>query len=61
MSQITLGVEIRISELKVREPVVSILELFPIVESEKERIICHFEGTATWASSCNYLMCNQNH
>ena len=47
-------VEISISELKGREPIVSILELFPIVESEKERIICMFEGTATWASNCNY-------
>ena len=36
MSRITLGVEISISELKGREPIVSILELFPIVESEKE-------------------------
>ena len=51
-------VEINISELKGREPIVPILELFPIVESEKERIICKFEGTATWGSNCNYLMCN---
>ena len=58
MSRITLGVEISISELKGREPIVSILELLPIVESEKERIICNFEGTATGASNCNYLMYN---
>ena len=51
-------VEISISKLKGREPVISILELFPIVESEKERIICKFEGTATWASNHNYLMYN---
>ena len=51
-------VEISISELKGREPIVSILELFPIVENEKERIIYNFEGTATWASNCNYLMYN---
>ena len=51
-------VEIIISELKGREPIIPILELFPIVESEKERIICNFEGTATWASNCNYLMYN---
>ena len=51
-------VEISISELKGREPVVPMLELFPIVESEKERIICNFEGTATCASNCNYLMYN---
>ena len=51
-------VEISISELKGREPIIPILELFPIVESEKERIICNFEGTATWASNCNYLMYN---
>ena len=49
-------VEISISELKRREPVIPILELFPVVESEKERIICNFEGMATWASNCNYLM-----
>ena len=47
-------VEISISELKGREPIVPILELFPVVENEKERIICNFEGTATWASNCNY-------
>ena len=51
-------VEISISELKGRDPIVPILELFPIVENEKERIICNFEGTATWASNCNYLMYN---
>ena len=51
-------VEISISELKGREPIVLILELFPIVESEKKRIICNLEGTATWASNCNYLMYN---
>ena len=51
-------VEISISELKGREPIIPILELFPIVESEKERIIYNFEGTATWASNCNYLMYN---
>ena len=28
------------------------------MENEKERIICNFEGTATWASNCNYLMYN---
>ena len=49
-------VEISISELEGREPIVPILELFPIVENEKERIICNFEGTSTWASNCNYLM-----
>ena len=51
-------VGISISELKGREPIVPILELFPIVENEKERIICNFEGMATWASNCNYLMYN---
>ena len=51
-------VEISISELKGREPIIPILELFPIVKNEKERIICNFEGTATWASNCNYLMYN---
>ena len=51
-------VEISISELKGRGPIVPILELFPIVKNEKERIICNFEGTATWASNCNYLMYN---
>ena len=51
-------VEISINELKGREPIVSILELFPVVENEKERIIYNFEGTATWASNCNYLMYN---
>ena len=51
-------VEISISELKRREPIVPMLELFPIVESEKERIICDFEGTATCTSNCNYLMYN---
>ena len=51
-------VEVSISELKGREPIVPILELFPIVESEKERIICNFEGTATWARNSNYLMYN---
>ena len=51
-------VEISISELKGREPVIPILELFPIVENEKERIICNSEGMATWASNCNYLMYN---
>ena len=35
-------VEIRISELKEREPIVPILELFLIVESEKEKVICNF-------------------
>ena len=49
-------VEISISELKGREPIVPILELFPLVENERERIICNFEGMATWASNCNYLM-----
>ena len=33
-------------------------ELFPIMENEKERIVCNFEGMATWASNCNYLMYN---
>ena len=51
-------VEISISELKGREPIIPILELFPIVESEKEKIICNFEGKGTWASNCNYLMYN---
>ena len=51
-------VEISISELKGTEPIIPILELFPIVESEKEKIICNFEGMATWASNCNYLMFN---
>ena len=51
-------VEISISELKGREPIIPILELFPILENERERIICNFEGTATWASNCNYLMYN---
>ena len=51
-------VEISISELKGREPIVPILELFPIVANERERIICNFEGMATWASNCNYLMYN---
>ena len=51
-------VEISISELKGRDPIVPILELFPIVESEKRGIICNFEGMATWASNCNYLMYN---
>ena len=51
-------VEISISKLKGRKPIVPILELFPIVENEKERIICNFEGMATWASNCNYLMYN---
>ena len=41
-------VEISISELKGREPIIPILELFPIMENEKERIICNFEGTTTW-------------
>ena len=41
-----------------REPIIPILELFPIVENEKEKIICNFEGMATWASNCNYLMYN---
>ena len=42
-----------------RKPIVCILkELFPIMESEKERIICNSEGTETWASNCNYLMYN---
>ena len=49
-------VEISISKLKGREPIIPILELFPVVESEKEIIISNFEGTATWASKCNYLM-----
>ena len=26
------------------------------MENEKERNICNFEGMATWASNCNYLM-----
>ena len=51
-------VGIRISEIKEREPIVSILELFPIVENEKERIIRNFKGTATCSSNCNYLMYN---
>ena len=53
-------VEISISTLEGRrEPIVCILkELFPIMENEKERIICNFEGMATWASICNYLMYN---
>ena len=53
-------VEISISTLEERrEPIICILkELFPIVENKKERIICNFEGTATWASNCNYLMYN---
>ena len=51
-------VEISISELKGREPIIPILELFPIMENEKERIICNFECTATWANNCNYLMYN---
>ena len=51
-------VEISIGELKGREPIVPIHELFPIVENEKERIICNFEGKTTWASNCNYLMYN---
>ena len=53
-------VEISISTLEERrEPIVCILkELFPIMENEKERIICNFEGTATWVSNCNYLMYN---
>ena len=28
------------------------------MENEKEKIICNFEGMATWASNCNYLMYN---
>ena len=53
-------VEISISTLEGRrEPIICILkELFPIMENEKERIICNFEGMATWASNCNYLMYN---
>ena len=53
-------VEISISTLKGRrERIVCILkELFHIMENEKERIICNFEGMATWASNCNYLMYN---
>ena len=53
-------VEISISMLEGRrEPIVCILkELFPIMENEKGRIICNFEGMATWASNCNYLMYN---
>ena len=53
-------VEITISTLEGRrEPIVCILkELFPILENERERIICNFEGTATWASNCNYLVYN---
>ena len=53
-------VEISISMLEGRrEPIICILkELFPIMENEKERIICNFEGMATWASNCNYLMYN---
>ena len=53
-------VEISISSFSGRrEPIVCILkELFPIMENEKERIICNFEGMATWASNCNYLMYN---
>ena len=42
-----------------RKPIICILkELFPIMENEKERIICNFEGMATWGSNCNYLMYN---
>ena len=44
------------AQLKGREPIVPILELFPVVESETEKIICNFEGTTTWANNCNYLM-----
>ena len=51
-------VETSISKLKGREPIIPILELFPIMENEKERIICNFEGMATGASNCNYLMYN---
>ena len=53
-------VEITISMLEGRrEPIICILkELFPIVENEKKRIICNFEGTATWTSNRNYLMYN---
>ena len=53
-------VEISISMLEERrEPIVCILkELFPIMENEKERIICNFEGMATWANNCNYFMYN---
>ena len=53
-------VEISISTLEEkREPIACILkELFPIMENEKERIICNFEGMATWASNCYYLMYN---
>ena len=53
-------VEISISTLKGRrEPIICILkELFPIMENERERIICNFEGMATWASNSNYLMYN---
>ena len=53
-------VKISISTLEGRrEPIICILkELFPIMENEKERIICNFECMATWASNCNYLMYN---
>ena len=53
-------VEISISMLEERrEPIVCILkELFPIMENEKERIFCNFEGMATWTGNCNYLMYN---
>ena len=53
-------VEISISMLEGRrEPIICILkESFPIMENERERIICNFEGTETWASNCNYLMYN---
>ena len=51
-------VEITISTLEGRrEPIVPILELYPIVENERERIICNFEGMATWESNC----VTQNH
>ena len=52
------GVEISISGLKGRKPIIHILELFPIMENQKERIICNFGGMTTWASNCNYLMYN---
>ena len=51
-------VEIGISDLLVKEPIISLLELFPISENEDERIIHDFKGTATWASNCDYLMYN---
>ena len=51
-------VEIRISDSKYREPIVSLLELIPNVEGEKEKIIRNFKGTATYPSNCDCLMYN---